>query len=70
MNSFIQNIENAFNIAFEYGQVDGAHHKMWVIAQMVRALCGNEERYKEWVSRYEISENEDDRYTWDVGIAP
>ncbi len=28
----------ALDIARRYGQEDGAHHKMWVIDQMVRAL--------------------------------
>lgn len=31
-------IESALTIAAQYGQVDGAHHKAWVIDQMVRAL--------------------------------
>jgi len=33
-------IVKALQIAFESGQTDGAHHKMWVIDQMVRALTG------------------------------
>jgi hypothetical protein len=33
-------IELALNIAAEYGTIDGGHHKMWVIDQMVRALTG------------------------------
>ena len=53
------------DLAWRYGQIDGAHHKMWVIDQMVRALCGSEEEYKKWVSKYT-----DDDYDWDCGIAP
>lgn len=30
----------ALEIAVKYGSVDGAHHKTWVIDQMVRALTG------------------------------
>lgn len=33
-------IAKALQIAFQSGQVDGAHHKDWVIDQMVRALTG------------------------------
>lgn len=33
-------IDEALRIARMYGKVDGAHHKQWVIDQMVRALTG------------------------------
>lgn len=33
-----ERIEKALEIARRHGQVDGAHHKMWAIDQMVRAL--------------------------------
>ena len=33
-------IEKALRFAMNYGGADGAHHKMWVIDQMVRALTG------------------------------
>lgn len=59
-------IELALALAFRYGQIDGDWHKAWVIDQMVRALCGSEEEYKEWVSKY----TEGDEYEWDTGIAP
>lgn len=66
-------IEKALNIAWEYGQIDGGHHKMWVIDQMVRALCGDNDVYEKWVKEYEHSDEDDDYddyYEWDVGIAP
>lgn len=59
-------ILKALDIAFSYGQIDGSHHKTWVIDQMVRLLCGSEEKYKEWVKIYE----NDGEYEWDCGIAP
>jgi len=31
-------IERALDVATYFGQIDGAHHKAWVIDQMVRAL--------------------------------
>ncbi len=33
-------VADALNFAQSYGQTDGAHHKMWVIDQMVRCLTG------------------------------
>lgn len=33
-------IKTALNLAASYGQIDGDHHKMWTIDQMVRALTG------------------------------
>ena len=33
-------INQALKIAYQNGQSDGGHHKMWVIDQMVRALTG------------------------------
>jgi len=33
-------IEKALALAVKFGGIDGAHHKDWVIDQMVRALTG------------------------------
>lgn len=33
-------IENALVFARRYGEIDGGHHKAWVIDQMVMALTG------------------------------
>jgi hypothetical protein len=35
-----EKIKLALTIALRYGQIDGAHHKAWVIDQIVRALTG------------------------------
>jgi len=42
----------ALLMAFQHAQVDGAHHKTWVIDQMVRILNGAEITVKEaeWAS--------------------
>lgn len=40
MSVSIDRISKALEYAGRYGQIDGAHHKMWVIDQMVRALLG------------------------------
>lgn len=38
--SLEERVAKALQIAMESGGVDGAHHKAWVIDQMVRALTG------------------------------
>lgn len=60
-------IKKALSIAWQYGQIDGSHHKMWVIDQMVRALL--EEDYNGWVEAYETPYGKD-YWEWDTGIAP
>lgn len=35
-----ERIRRALNVAVQYGQTDGDHHKAWVIDQMVRELTG------------------------------
>lgn len=65
-------IRKALELAWDYSQVDGDHHKTWAIDQMVKALCGSEEEYRKWVEEYEkpISIDSDDYYPWNTGIAP
>lgn len=65
-----ERIEKALEIAFRYGQIDGDHHKTWVIDQMVRALLGDIGRYAQWIKDYEYDEETGDEYDWDCGIAP
>ncbi len=55
----------AMAVALRYGQIDGDHHKTWVIDQMLRLLAG-EEGYGELRRLYE----KDGVYEWDEGIAP
>jgi hypothetical protein len=54
----------ALRIALDYGQIDGAHHKQWVIDQMVRELCGD--HYQATIAAYE----NDGEYWWDTGTPP
>lgn len=65
-----ERIKKALDIAWDYAQCDGSHHKMWVIDQMVRALCGSEEEYEKWVGEYTKPLEDGDYYPWDIGIAP
>lgn len=61
--------EKALTIAFDCGQIDGDHSKMWVIDQMVRALLGDD--YQKEIDRYEdVDENGHREYEWNCGIAP
>jgi hypothetical protein len=61
-------ITQALDIANRYGSIDGVHHKMWVIDQMVRALTADE--YDLWVMEHDKGEDGPDTYEWDQGIAP
>ena len=66
----MSDIEKALTLAAAYGQVDGAHHKAWVIDQMVRVLCGSLESYAEFVADFCDGPDGPDTYEWDCGIAP
>lgn len=61
-------ITKALNIAMASGQVDGDHHKAWVIDQMVRALTGD--AYQSFVAEHNAGEDGPDTYVWDCGVAP
>ena len=63
-----EKINNVLELIFQYGQIDGEHHKTWVIDQIVRILTEND--YDKWVQHYEYDEETGEDYTWDTGIAP
>ena len=58
----------ALETACRYGGTDEAHHKTWVIDQMVRALAG--EDYNLVVTEMKAGEGGPETYKWDEGIAP
>lgn len=75
------NVKLALQFAKSYGSIDGGHHKMWVIDQMVRALTdcpiikhgslqGESDDYKQWVKEHCVGEDGPDTYAWDTGISP
>ena len=68
----LEELDNARQSALEnaesYGGIDGAHHKTWVIDQMVRSLTGNE--YDATIKRWCHGEDGPDTYDWDCGVAP
>lgn len=61
-------IARAMDVAYRYGGLDGAHHKEWVIDQMVRELMGDE--YEAWVKNQKAGEDGPETYDWPEGIAP
>jgi hypothetical protein len=67
-NDTTDRILSALDVAMRYGSIDGAHHKMWVIDQMVRALT--QAGYPDWVAGHNAGEDGPDTYEWDEGIAP
>lgn len=65
-----QRIRDAIEIAENYGQIDGAHHKMWVIDKMIKTLCGSQIEYDRFIEEYEEGDDGPETYDWDTGIAP
>jgi hypothetical protein len=61
-------ITKALGLAIEFGGIDGAHHKDWVIDQMVRVLSGD--YYEELVRNAKDGAEGPDTYAWETGIAP
>ena len=56
------------DIIYQYGGIDGEHHKQWVIDQIVRVING--ENYTGWVADYKNGEDGPNTYKWEEGIAP
>lgn len=52
----------------KYGSIDGDHHKMWVIDQVVRVLTGA--NYDAFIAELKAGEDGPETYGWDEGIAP
>jgi hypothetical protein len=56
----------AVSIALRYGGIDGAHHKQWVIDQMLRSILGE----ALYVKTMEDHSSDLDYPAWDEGTAP
>lgn len=63
-----ERVKAAIELAVNYGGIDGAHHKMWVIDQMLRVLCGD--TYTDTIREACNGEDGPNTYDWDTGIAP
>lgn len=59
-----QRILDALDIIEKFAGCDGAHHKQWVIDQVLRALTG--EGYELFVEHMLCTSCDE----WDTGIAP
>ncbi len=60
-------IEAAIQLILELGCFDGAHHKQWVLDQLLRILADD---YDSLMVEYKDGEDGPDTYEWDEGIAP
>ncbi len=60
--------EKALGVIHRFRGIDGAHHKQWVLDQVVHALTGP--RYDEWVQKYQDGEDGPETYRWGIGRAP
>jgi hypothetical protein len=63
-----EKIDKALDLIVQYGGIDGAWHKDWVIDQVVRILTGD--KYEEFVFESCKGEDGDWTYGWECGIAP
>jgi hypothetical protein len=61
-------VVEAINVAVQYGGSEEAHHKAWVIDQMVRILAGDE--YGRVVAEARAGDDGPLTYGWDEGVAP
>lgn len=68
MANATERIEEAINLAIRYGGIGEAHHKAWVIDQMLRVLAGD--RYEEIIREANEGDDGPNTYEWDVGIIP
>ena len=58
----------AIEFIFEWGGIDGGHHKQWTLDQVARILAG--EDYERFVDSFKNGDDGPDTYEWDEGIAP
>ena len=59
--------QDALDLINDYGGIDGAHHKQWLLDQLVRILAYD---YDEWVIQFNYGDEGAHTYEWDEGIAP
>lgn len=61
-------ITEVLRVIGDFGGIDGAHHKQWVLDQIVRILTGYD--YAAWVAAFEDGEDGPQTYEWNEGIPP
>ena len=60
--------QKVLDLIEQYGGIDGAHHKDWLLDQLARILTG--EGYEAWVVELKSGEDGPETYGYDEGIAP
>lgn len=65
-----EKLANIANLIKEFGGIDGAHHKQWLLDQILREIASDEKAYDEWVREWNDGEDGATTYEWDTGIAP
>lgn len=60
--------DEVVQLIIQYGQIDGEHHKSWVLDQVMRKLL--DDQYAETVRVACDGEDGPHTYSWNVGIAP
>lgn len=63
-----ERIKSALALIFEFGAIQGAQHKGWLIDQILRALTDTE--YNAFVKKWEGEPESDSYCKWCVGVAP
>jgi hypothetical protein len=63
-----ERIEAALATIRRFGGIDGAHHKQWVLDQVVRTLTGD--GYDAWVAAHNDGGDGPETYDWDEGAPP
>lgn len=69
-NAEQQKVRDALKLVYDNGGIDGAHHKQWLIDQLVRKLTGTDQSYGAWVMNFKNGDDGPNTYEWDEGIAP
>ena len=59
----------ALTFIHQYGNIHAdIQYQQWLLDQVVRILCEDEETYNTWVNNYEYGLDGDKTYNWNVGV--
>jgi hypothetical protein len=60
-------ILRALDLIGQFSDVDGRHHRQWLLDQVVTVLTGDDDEYRRFVEEYNAQGHTVD---WSEGIAP
>lgn len=64
-------IDKTLDLIKAWGGIDGDHHKQWLLDQIVRTLCLDDDEYEAWVNDYNADSEDAGGYPeWETGVAP